>query len=152
MLVRDEHIQPSWHLELIASCQRLVGYTFSGRQDDFAAGLGLFSAGLPAPTCVFERQLLRDRVMGTLLRAGQDCHDAFHRRSGLRACAGTPFDRAWRAWNTSPDDVEDAVRKWTASFIADFGRQHEWPAPWRAAERLETHFAAPFDVAEWRLA
>jgi AraC-like DNA-binding protein len=148
MLGRDEHIQPAWHLELIASCQRLAGYTFSGRQDDFAAGLGVFSAGLPAPTSVLERQLLRDRVMGTLLRAGQDCHDAFHRRSALEVCAGSPFDRALRAWNTCQGDVADAIREWTTCFITDFDRHHQWPAHWRAADRLETHFAEPFDVCE----
>jgi AraC-like DNA-binding protein len=147
MRIPDEHIQRSWHLDLIAACQRMAGHTLSGRADDFAAGVRMFSAGLPAPASVFEGQLLRDRVMGTLLRAGHECHDAFHRRSGVQACAGTPFDRAWRAWNTCPDDVEDAVREWTACFIADFDRHHQWPAHWRAAEWLETHFVEPFDVS-----
>jgi AraC-like DNA-binding protein len=148
MRIGDEHIRRSWDLDLIAACQRLVGHTLSGRQDDFAAGLRVFSAGLQAPTSVFERQLLRDCVIGTLLRAGQECHDAFHRRSGLQACAGSPFERAWRAWNTCQGDVADAIREWTTCFITDFDRHHQWPAHWRAAERLETHFAEPFDVCE----
>jgi AraC-like DNA-binding protein len=142
----SHRVEPSWYFEIIGACQRLVGHTLTGRRDDFAAGLAAFSKWFPVVSTHFELQMLRDRVIVTVLRAGHACHEAFHRRSGVMGCGGSPLDSALAAWKGGESDLAKQVRQWSELYLADFDRYHQWPAEWKAVDALEHGFCAPLQL------